>query len=362
MADALDRILALAQSALDEFGSPQAPLSASLNKAIRIAMLRNDYENRLWLQLETISVENSDAITRLHAEIQPHFSRSDYVALAGQYASAFASERSMRELDDALKLEDKGNICAMSVAEIEQRVQTIQGLISSAVTPEGLHPVDLYFVDQENFKLRVAYGGLTQEYQGILAKIEQRVHSFLAATEHALVFGQVNSDIFEQNRRYVDEKLKVIAPDVLEKFAHVYRRMGEGDAEARSEAALSCRRILKSLADHVYPAKEGLVTGSDGKERELNDEKYINRLRQFVSERTEGKRAGRLLMDQISDLGDRVEDLVKLSSKGVHAEISEFELNQCVIQTWISVGDTLRLIDADSGIDADIPDVAGPSP
>jgi hypothetical protein len=35
----------------------------------------------------------------------------------------------------------------------------------------------------------------------------------------------------------------------------------------------------------------------------------------------------------------------------VHAEVSEFELNQCVIQTYLLVGDILRLTESDSGIE-----------
>jgi len=41
----------------------------------------------------------------------------------------------------------------------------------------------------------------------------------------------------------------------------------------------------------------------------------------------------------------------ELSCKGVHAEVSEFELNQCVIQTYLLVGDILRLTESDSGIE-----------
>jgi hypothetical protein len=44
---------------------------------------------------------------------------------------------------------------------------------------------------------------------------------------------------------------------------------------------------------------------------------------------------------------DRLYDLV---SKGVHTDVTEFEVNQAVIQTYLLVGDILRLADQDSAL------------
>ena len=270
---------------------------------------------------------------------------------------AWGSERRhVRQMGEDGQLRDTGKPCPQSLAEIERMAQTLRAAAQAAVTPTGLHPQDLYFVDQSNARLRISLNAVAQDYEGIAARIGQRIHDFLAATERELVYGQINSDIFEQNRQYVDAKLRAIAPDVLEKFVIVYRRMSDRDPEARSEAALSCRRILKSLADHVYPPPAEPVTGSDGTTRELTDDKFINRLLQFVSERTGGKRAGELLLSQVSELGTKLGRLVNLGAKGVHADIGEHELNQCVIQTYLAVGDVLRIADSDSGIDIPLPE------
>ena len=75
------------------------------------------------------------------------------------------------------------------------------------------------------------------------------------------------------------------------------------------------------------------------------------RLWQFVSERIGRHSAGQLLQATLSDLGTRIDRVYELSCKGVHAEVSEFELNQCVIQTYLLVGDILRLTESDSGIE-----------
>lgn len=154
---------------------------------------------------------------------------------------------------------------------------------------------------------------------------------------------KINVDIFEKYRRYVDKRLRVIAPDVLEKFISVYKRMNDEDPESKSQALLSCRRILKSVADSVYPATNKPIIGVDGKERILSDEKYVARLWQFVADKIEGKTVGKLLLARIEDLGNRIDKLYDLASKGIHADVSQDEVNQCVIQTYLIIGDIMHL-------------------
>lgn len=194
---------------------------------------------------------------------------------------------------------------------------------------------------------------MADEYSIVLRRIENRVHEFLSTTEKQLMYGQMNSDIFERNRQYVDARLRAIAPDALAKLVSVYRRLSEGDEEARSQALLSCRRILKSLADTLYPVPTQPVLGPDSRERALTEEKYISRLWQFVYERVKGKTAGDLLLAQVNDMGNRIDRLYDLSSKGVHVDTTEFEVDQAVIQTYLLIGDILRLADDNSAINAD---------
>ena len=151
------------------------------------------------------------------------------------------------------------------------------------------------------------------------------------------------SDIFEQYRRDVDMKLGTIAPKALKQFEAADRCLSEESPEVGSQALLSCRRILKSVADKLYPACEEPVMGSDGKERKLTEDKYIARLWQFVADRKKGSAAGDLLLTQINDLGHRIDHVYNLASKGVHGNVNKSEVNQCVIQTYLVIGDILRL-------------------
>jgi hypothetical protein len=57
-----------------------------------------------------------------------------------------------------------------------------------------------------------------------------------------------------------------------------------------------------------------------------------------------------LLLASVQDLGNRIDRLYELTNKGIHADVSNFEVNQCLIQTYILVGDILRIADKQSAI------------
>ncbi|MBN1594273.1 MAG: hypothetical protein JW941_13600 [Candidatus Coatesbacteria bacterium] len=335
--NAIEKVAKLVSEALDDLDSSDKKLSAVIRKAIRIARLRNDFENLWWLEYEMCSMDDDGARMRAGQEIKSHLTKKDYDILKERYAHAYQNERKLgMSLDQRGQIKSKTTLCIFPVEEIEDRV----ALMEKEAERTSNH-------------LRYSLGAIIQDRLAVITRIRQRVHAFLSETERQLAFGQLNSDIFEQNRLYVDSRLQKIAPDILEKFASAYKRLGEGDSEARSQALTSCRRILKSLADHLYPATHQPVKCADGKERKLTDDKFINRLLQFIAEKVKGRTSGDLLLADLEDLGGRLEKVHDLSCKGVHAEISSLETNQCVIKTYLLLGDILRLAEEGSGLYSD---------
>lgn len=348
----LDRTLDLVHQALNEFDKPDYKLSNVIRKAIRIARLRNDFENLWWLEEEMIESRERKARERIENEILPHYSGKDFEEARRDVLRASFSERSVRTFEDG-NIVDDDMLCDLAVPSIEDRIKSLTEDAKQQVPPPGMHTLDLYHAEQRYSKIRAHMRFTANEYAVVLRRIENRVHEFLSMTEKQLMYGQMNSDIFERNRQYVDARLQAVAPEALAKLVSVYRRLGEGDEEARSQALLSCRRILKSLADSLYPVPAQPVRGADGRERDLSDDKYINRLWQYVYEKVKGKTAGDLLLAQVTDIGGRITRLYDLSSKGVHADTTEFEVNQAVIQTYLLIGDILRLAGGDSAVYAE---------
>lgn len=356
-----DRVLALTTNTIDGLESGSMPLSGVVRRAIRIARLRHDYANLLWLRIEMQSPPAKHQKADLVAEISPRFSRDVLERLWGTFVEAYIEERMCLSVDDYGQIKDEKKVAGLSIEEIEIHAKYYAEAAADVVTPQGLAPMDAYDIEKTRSSSRGTFRLLAADANEILARIRQRVHAFLSKTEEQLLWGQLASDVFESNRTYVDKWLADTAPVVLDQFSSIYRRLKEDDSEALSQALLTCRRILKTLADYVYPATGRKEVGPDGTSREMSKEKYVTRLWQYVHESVGGRAAGDLLKAQVSDLGNRIDRVYGLSSKGVHAQPSRFEANQCVIQTYLLVGDILRLSDGSSGIGY-IPDAEVPEP
>jgi hypothetical protein len=246
------------------------------------------------------------------------------------------------------KIEKTDMIIFKNVAELENELDGMITDYQRIQTPAGLTPFDTYKIDQQNINLRIQTQIFINHYQKILENIKNRVYDFLGQTEKQLLYGQYHADIFERNRQYVELRLGKICHEALKEFDAALTRVQENTPATRAQALLSCRRLLKDLADVLYPPTNVQITGADGKQRDLSEDKYINRLWQFIYEKTPKSTSGQLLMATIDDLGHRIDRIYDAINKGIHAEIDEFEVNQCLIQTYLVIGDLLRVFDRQS--------------
>lgn len=334
-------------------------VSDLVRQSARIARLRNDYVNLWWLEWEMIDITEKEERLRPLNEILPHFTKEQYSYFQKKFYEMWANERNIVHIDDDNNIRSNEMILPKGVGEVENNLEHFIKMAAEAVSPQGLHSLDLYYKEQSNTKIRSFARIHEKNCKNILSRVRNRVSVYLSNVEKQIIFGQIHSDIFEENRFYVDRKLGEICPDALAKFVAAYQRTKENNPESWAQALTSCRRLLKSLADTLYPPTDKLVKGADGKERKLTDELYVARLWQYVYERTLNSTSGALLQSQVQDYGNRIDRLYEMSCKGVHAEVTKFEVNQCLIQTYIIAGDLLRLSEGDSALDENLsPDTA----
>jgi hypothetical protein len=335
--------LTLVRQALDDLDAPQVRLSAVMRKALRVARLRNDWSNVYWIHWELLSFDDRDGRRQMIAEAAPYFDGDTFRQLHKRTTEASISCRVIGQIDKSGKLNTE-HITSVSIAELEDIVSRYEERSRNvAHLPNGLHPVDAYTLIKEREASRIHAEFEAGEFRRVLGRIAHRVHSYLSQLERQLLLGQFDADILEQNRQYVDGEMRSVAPEALKQLQAAYRCVREGTAEARSHALTSCRRALKSLADRLYPPKPTPVRGADGKDRTLNDQQFVSRLWQFIHESRGNSASKPLLQSELQDLGGRIDRLHDLASKGVHAQVSEFEVNLCVIGTYSIAGVLLRL-------------------
>lgn len=345
-----DRVLALLDGAFEALAKGEPPLSEIVAQATRIARLRNDFDNLQWLEMEQRPLNTKEAWEDVFEEFAGHYGAEELQQRRADAAQKYMAERTTDIPDGLDAKSEKSTTMAGSVREIEANMDTVAEMIDIPEMPPNLGAVGAQKAFNEKQQVTVFAAKSKQASTRVLNRIEQRVRTFLSETEKQVMFGQINADIFERNRKFVDEQLAATAPKALEQMASAYRRAEEGGAEGRSQALLSCRRALKSVADLLYPATDSPTVDGDGVKHPLTDDKWMNRLVEFVKNKLPTSVSGDVLETQIDDLARRFRGLGEASSRGVHADVSEFELNQTVIQTYLTIGDLLRLRADDSGL------------
>ncbi len=327
----------LLDRALDHLAEHSIPVSRALDDCIRLAQLRRDHANLWWLRLESVGIADKREMQTLDTEMASVFPKPTWDDVRHRMLLDYMERRSLTGDDGQPKVSSE------SLQEMETTLAALEDVVESSRPPLGLHPQDLYFAVERHQGIWAKTQPGIHGRRVILGRVRTRLARFLTETEAALEFGQAATGAFERVREVVDGMLAEIAPDALAKFKAAHDRATTGDPEAGSQALLSCRRILLSLADSLYPPTGQVIKGSDGNERIMSADKYRNRLWQFIAENVPHESARRLAQASMEEIGGRLDTVHDLASKGVHADVTSAEVDQCVVQTYLLAGDLLRL-------------------
>jgi hypothetical protein len=327
---------------MDQFDDPAVTVAALTRRCHRVASLRGDAVGLIWLSLELKDIDNE----------YRNKSETTRESLAARLLKTIpGGEAELKwkvEYDGYVRrrtMPDSQGANLRSVQQIEELVQMLREQEAATLlpAPSGMHNYDLgkHVSEQTEGRARLVESRFAQD--AVLARIKDRLWEFLTETEYELTFGEATAETFDRLRSYVDSQLTMIAPLALEQFQVAYRRLKSGGVEDRAHALTSCRRVLKTMADELYPPSSESVNGFDGKARVLDDAKFVNRLVQYVAETVGRHENGAVVQAALEDVGARLGALNELASKGVHAEVTSYEVDTCVVQTYLVVADVLRI-------------------
>ncbi len=146
--------------------------------------------------------------------------------------------------------------------------------------------------------------------------------------------------------RRLEGELRSCFPDSADCLDAARERLltGSDQSESLAHAALSCRRALSFLADQVYPPQPKPVLDRQGEAREVTDRHFKNRLLMFLGERIESATTFASLEAQISDLARRLDMLVELLGKGVHAKTHRQDIEIAHIQTFSLIAEVMIVV------------------
>ncbi len=293
----------MVEAALSEFDGLST--SQTARRALRVATLLDEKRAVIWLRREGEVLAQDDLRPDAQAKALADLVSNELAHLPKQEAFSivmadFAAYLRRRKMDDASSI-------LISLQDIERHISLVETEAAQLVSLMPRHEV---------YHATMQARMTANSERAVLDATKDVIFQYFLDVEKRIVFETAAEDVFDRVKQHVDTGLSMVSRETLDQFRSAYERLATGDLEALSHALLSCRRILKSVADAVYPARNEPVM-TNGQERKLTDDRYINRLLQFVTEHAGKHGTGDVLQANLTMLGARLSAIDKLASKGV---------------------------------------------
>lgn len=186
------------------------------------------------------------------------------------------------------------------------------------------------------YRIVIEYS-LNNLLQGLYNRLLETVNTLLLELE----YGEILRDIFESLQDKVNTKLLQISKPALEELNHSFSKIKEDKPQDWSDVALSCRRMMKYVADAIFPPRAEDRYGKDGKIHSLKDDKVVNRLMAFIdsgiSENDDNKKETIKYFDSV------INKIWKAFSKGVHTKITREDAERLLIDSYLFLSDLFNL-------------------
>lgn len=320
----VDEARKIAQDLLESLETSQVPVDKVLMKAKRLARLMRDSDAQAWLDLEMRGYPDNFNFNNLGNCRQYAISGGRLTTENKYYPIGLPKLEAQIRSDEAIIGGFRSSKYATTAKDyIEARATT--SLISGQI------------------QMQIAQKEVYSQNQSLFASMKSAVHNYATDVYLAIELGDVAQNIFEDAREEVDIFVRVYCPKAAEQLIAISERLLENSAESRSAALTSCRRLLMTVADSLFPPQSKDWQDSKGKVRKVGSEEYKNRLLAYADGRIGSNSSYSILATDIEHLAARLDAVYEKVSKGVHTDVSPDEARLAVIQTYLFLGEIARL-------------------
>ena len=303
-------ILELSRQLLDDLELGRLEADKLLLKCSRLARLAGSEEAQEWIDFEMQGYNSTDPVS------------IKFMTLTGRWTNR---KKNLGYWGPLAQLE--ATIAAENAKLTSLRLPDISG--------------DKAFVTTREVVAKISgTSNKIAQISGVRSRVLALLHRFVSEVYYEREFSTLAESIFERYKEKVDTLIGSHAGDVLRKIPAVVDRLSEGDEEAISQALSTCRRILETFADAIFPPTDGTVE-LGGNTLKLDASKHQNRINAFIAQNAQSVSRRQKLRQNLSNLFDRV-------STGVHNDVTVAEAFSLFLNTYLFLGEVLELRDARS--------------
>jgi len=243
-------------------------------------------------------------------------------------------------------LSDMSSACASTEAYLEAAKLQLAAASDKPVSISSSNPNQYVYAPAGNKGERVGLRQGIEKAQGSLQEVKAKVYKYGLTIYFQKRFSGISQEIFESTRMMVEIKLKELVPESVKKFISIYDNLKSDNVEDWSNAVHSCRKLLKDVADKLFPPNpDGFDVIERGcKSIKVGDENYINRLVCYIQDRSGSDTYKSVIGSNLQYTGERIDAISDAIQKGSHTDIkSRYEAERFVIYTYLLLGDILSL-------------------
>jgi hypothetical protein len=297
-------IINLSKEILDDIELSRLEAQPLLLKATRLARYVEDDEVRQWLRFEMQGFGNNDVALK-------------YMSKTGRWTDKEKNEGYWSPL-----------------AQIEASADAQKQKLSLIRIPDTSGDKATFVIDRVTNQMNAATNSISK-LEGIKSRVISLIHDFATNVYYQKTFDNVAEGIFDKYKKDIDTLIAENSGDVLEQIPSVVGRLSDGDKESISQALTTCRRIIDSFANHIFPASDETME-IGGNSISLKQDKILNRINAFIHLNADSESRKKKLRQNLSNLYDRV-------SAGVHSDVDASEARSLFFNTYLILAEILTL-------------------
>ncbi|WP_158135975.1 AbiTii domain-containing protein [Photobacterium damselae] len=300
-----EHILELAKELLDDIELSRTSAESLILKASRLARWVGSEEIRYWLKLEMQGYNSSNEVSLRYMGITGRWvdrekQRGYWGPLAQQEAAIIAEQAKLH----AMRVPDTaGDKAFFAIKKVTDEMTSSTSYIS--------------------------------KLSGIKSRVLAKLHEFVSEIYYEKQFDSLSESIFERYKSDVDSLIGESCGGVLEQIPSVMSRLAEGNQEAISQSLTTCRRVIDSFADSIFPPSEETIE-IGGNQLSLAANRHQNRINAYIHQRIDSNTRKKRFSQNLANLYDRV-------STGVHNEVTVEEARALFLNTYLLIGEILHL-------------------
>ena len=237
------------------------------------------------------------------------------------------------------------NILVISVGEFPEELKQCEKSIADLAIPPTMGEydsaafTDRYDVVKSQLRLRI------KAINTIKNRVLNQCLNFAIGVERQLATQEKSVSFLQSAQNDVQNYFKSRSDDVYEKLQKANHLVDSKSLEDLSLLLTQIRRAIKASADYFMPPETSPRQCSDGVNRILGEEKYLNRLREFVFSSFPSSTSNDLLRAELEYLLVFAKRLNDISSKGVHSTVTAAEAKQGFLGLYLFLFNILQRLE-----------------